>query len=64
MLRWREPSLPRPYRAWGHPLTTALALLLMLWMCAFTLIERPIAGAAGLATIASGLGLYFAVRSR
>jgi basic amino acid/polyamine antiporter, APA family len=26
VLRWREPEAPRPYRAWGYPLTTALAL--------------------------------------
>jgi basic amino acid/polyamine antiporter, APA family len=26
LLRRREPSLPRPYRAWGYPYTTALAL--------------------------------------
>jgi APA family basic amino acid/polyamine antiporter len=26
-LRRREPDAPRPFRAWGHPLTTALALL-------------------------------------
>ena len=27
LLRIREPGLPRPYRAWGYPWTTALALL-------------------------------------
>ncbi len=27
LLRLREPGLPRPYRAWGYPWTTALALL-------------------------------------
>ncbi len=27
VLRRREPETPRPYRAWGHPLTTGLALL-------------------------------------
>ena len=27
ILRVREPNLPRPYRAWGYPFTTALALL-------------------------------------
>ena len=27
VLRWREPDLKRPYRAWGYPWTTALALL-------------------------------------
>jgi APA family basic amino acid/polyamine antiporter len=26
-LRRREPDKPRPYRAWGYPFTTALALL-------------------------------------
>jgi APA family basic amino acid/polyamine antiporter len=26
LLRWREPDRPRPYRAWGYPWTTALAL--------------------------------------
>jgi APA family basic amino acid/polyamine antiporter len=25
-LRKNEPSMPRPYRAWGYPYTTALAL--------------------------------------
>jgi APA family basic amino acid/polyamine antiporter len=28
VLRWREPDLPRPYRAKFHPLLPALALLL------------------------------------
>jgi len=27
VLRWRQPELPRPYRAWGYPWTTGLALL-------------------------------------
>jgi APA family basic amino acid/polyamine antiporter len=27
VLRRREPDKPRPYRAWGYPFTTALALL-------------------------------------
>jgi APA family basic amino acid/polyamine antiporter len=27
LLRRRQPDLPRPYRAWGYPWTTALALL-------------------------------------
>jgi len=26
-LRRREPDKPRPYRAWGHPWTTGLALI-------------------------------------
>jgi APA family basic amino acid/polyamine antiporter len=27
VLRFREPQTPRPYRAWGYPWTTALALI-------------------------------------
>jgi APA family basic amino acid/polyamine antiporter len=27
VLRKSEPNMPRPYRAWGYPWTTALALL-------------------------------------
>jgi APA family basic amino acid/polyamine antiporter len=27
VLRRREPAVPRPYRAWGHPFTTGLALV-------------------------------------
>jgi basic amino acid/polyamine antiporter, APA family len=27
VLRWREPEKRRPYRAWGYPWTTALALI-------------------------------------
>jgi basic amino acid/polyamine antiporter, APA family len=27
ILRAREPEMPRPYRAWGYPWTTAVALL-------------------------------------
>jgi APA family basic amino acid/polyamine antiporter len=27
VLRWREPELKRPYRVWGYPWTTGLALL-------------------------------------
>jgi APA family basic amino acid/polyamine antiporter len=27
ILRRREPNLPRPYRAWGYPWTTAIVLI-------------------------------------
>ena len=27
VLRWREPGLKRPYKAWGYPWTTGLALI-------------------------------------
>jgi APA family basic amino acid/polyamine antiporter len=27
VLRRKQPETPRPFRAWGHPFTTGLALL-------------------------------------
>ena len=27
VLRKKEPQMPRPYRAWGYPWTTAIALI-------------------------------------
>ncbi len=27
VLRRKEPDMPRPYRAWGYPWTTAIALI-------------------------------------
>lgn len=64
VLRSREPELERPYRTWGHPVTTLLVLALMIWMMVFTLIERPLTSLAGLATIASGLVLYVVLGRR
>ena len=38
VLRRREPDAPRPYRAWGHPFTTALALVASLVFLAGALV--------------------------
>ena len=49
-LRRREPELPRPYRAWGHPWTTALALAasVVFLMAAVAASPRDAAWAAAL----------------
>ena len=39
VLRRREPTTPRPFRAWGHPWTTGLALL-----CSLTFLAGAVAG--------------------
>ncbi|MCB9705181.1 MAG: APC family permease [Myxococcales bacterium] len=64
VLRRREPGLPRPYRTWGHPLTTLIALALMAWMIAFTVAVRPLTSLVAAATIAAGLVVYALVRPR
>jgi basic amino acid/polyamine antiporter, APA family len=41
VLRRREPHTPRPYRAWGHPWTTAAVFLGSLAFLAATLVADP-----------------------
>lgn len=58
VLRRREPTLLRPYRAAGHPWTTAFAALLFLWMSLYSIVERPWAALAGLFTLGLGGVVY------
>ena len=62
VLRWQRPELPRPYRAWGYPLTPLLFLALSAWTLAFIIKDKPHESAYGLATVAAGLLVYFAAR--
>lgn len=64
VLRWREPELPRPYRAWGYPLTPLLFAALSAWMAASVLREKPQAAAAGLVTLAASAALHAVLRRR
>jgi APA family basic amino acid/polyamine antiporter len=63
-LRKREPEMPRPYRAWGHPWTTliflsaAVALTANLWMV------RPVRSSLGLAVILAGVPFFYHWRKR
>ena len=62
VLRRREPQLARPYRTWGYPVTPLLFLLVVAWIVAFVLWERPYTALTAGATLAAGAGLYFVVR--
>jgi amino acid transporter len=58
-LRWTEPELSRPYRAWGYPwtvvifLVAAVALTINLWMV------RPVRSSVGLLVIAAGVPFFY-----
>lgn len=56
--RWRKPSHPRPYKAWGYPVTPLVFLMLTGWTLAFILIERPQEALLGLAIIGTGFVIY------
>jgi APA family basic amino acid/polyamine antiporter len=62
VLRWRRPELPRPYRAWGYPFTPLLFLALSAWTLVFIIRDKPHESLWGLATVASGLLIYFAAQ--
>ncbi|MBC6613148.1 amino acid permease [Hymenobacter sp. BT507] len=64
VLRWRQPHLPRPYRAWGYPFTPLLFLLLSGWTLLYLLRDQPTESLYGLLTLLSGVGVYFLSRRR
>ena len=64
VLRWRRPDLPRPYRAWGYPVTPLLFLLLSGWTLVFILRDKPVESLYGLVTLVVGLGFYFLSRAK
>src|SRR6195256_1935 len=47
-LRITRPELPRPYRAWGYPLTPAVFLVVTAFMMYHLLTERPLQAALGM----------------
>ncbi|MFW5875827.1 MAG: APC family permease [Myxococcota bacterium] len=64
VMRVRAPHLERPYRTWGHPLTSLAFIGLMVWMVVHTLLQRPLVAAAAAGTIAGALAAYFPLRDR
>jgi len=57
-LRIMRPDLPRPYRAWGYPLTPLMFLLVTGFMMYYLLTERPLQSFLGMLMMMSGLLIY------
>jgi APA family basic amino acid/polyamine antiporter len=57
-LRITNPELPRPYRAWGYPLTPLVFLLVTGFMMYYLLTERPLQALLGMLIMISGLLIY------
>ena len=60
ILRYREPDLPRPYKAWGYPFVPLIYLAITAFMLAFTVVNEPKKAAVGLVIIAAG-GVFYGV---
>jgi APA family basic amino acid/polyamine antiporter len=58
VLRRTKPDLPRPYRAWGYPVTPLLFMAVSLWMMWHILQSNPVESLAGLGTILLGLIIF------
>jgi APA family basic amino acid/polyamine antiporter len=57
-LRITHPELPRPYRAWGYPVTPLVFLLVTGFMMYYLLTERPLQASLGMVIMISGLLIY------
>jgi len=63
-LRITHPDLPRPYRAWGYPITPVVFLLVTGFMMYYLLTDRPLQSALGTLIMISGLLIYAIFRKR
>ncbi len=63
-LRITDPGLPRPYRAWGYPVTPVVFLLVTGFMMYYLLTERPIHSLSSMMIMLSGLLIYAIFRKR
>jgi APA family basic amino acid/polyamine antiporter len=57
-MRITHPNMPRPYRAWGYPVTPVVFLSVMLWMMYYLVIDKPMESLAGFAMMLSGVAIY------
>ena len=62
ILRWREPSLPRPFRVPLYPLTPILFLAISAFAIVYTAVSRPFEALCGAATMLLCLLLYLPAR--
>jgi APA family basic amino acid/polyamine antiporter len=63
-LRITRPDLPRPYRAWGYPVTPLVFLLVTGFMMYYLATERPLQSFLGIVIMISGLLIYAVFRKR
>ena len=62
VLRRREPDAPRPWRAWGHPVTTAIALLASVAFLIAAVVSDPVSSVWSLALLFLSIPVYLLIR--
>jgi len=63
VLRWRQPNLPRPYKAWGYPVVPLIYLAITAVTLVFVVIDRPLAALGGLGLIALGFVVWLLTKN-
>ncbi|HWP36117.1 MAG TPA: amino acid permease [Gemmatimonadales bacterium] len=58
-LRHAAPNVPRPYRAWGYPVTPLLFIAFSLWLVGATILESPSESAIGAGIVIAGIPAYW-----
>ena len=64
VLRWKDPSESRPFRAWGYPVAPLFFVVTSLLIVANALRENSATSGAGLVVIGLGVPLYAWMRAR
>jgi basic amino acid/polyamine antiporter, APA family len=59
-MRITDPQMPRPYRAWGYPLTPVIFLTMTAFVMYYLLVNRPVQSLGSLVMMLAGLALYYA----
>jgi APA family basic amino acid/polyamine antiporter len=59
LLRRKAPTVPRPYRTWGYPVTPLVFIAFALWLVGNTIAESPRESAVGAGLILMGLPGYW-----
>jgi basic amino acid/polyamine antiporter, APA family len=62
-MRMTHPDMPRPYRAWGYPITPIIFLSVTGFMMYYIVVNRPLQSLAGFAMMLAGLAVYYASRT-
>jgi amino acid transporter len=63
VLRRTQPTLARPYKAWGYPMTPLVFGLVMIGFIADVCVKQPAESIFGFGLLALGLPLYWASRA-
>ena len=61
-MRITHPDLPRPYRAWGYPVTPIIFLSVTAFMMYYLVVNRPLQSLGGFALMLAGLVVYYISR--